>query len=216
MGKRTKRSDVLEQGYAPNVADVWSCGVILFTLLVGNTPWDEPTTRSYEFSEYVNSGGKMGDDLWEKLPAKQKEVCRLRLAVARSPIIPSSTDTRRVPRPRQSKEQQTVLSAPERRCRSVCSSLLPLPIPTHSLLCRSLFSTCKTRTSPSCCLPTVICASAGFAMIFVHFFVISSSTLNLWPAGWPEIMYLFVWYCSFVVHGIIWKCSTRCSYQRKQ
>ena len=42
--------------------------VILFTLLVGNTPWDEPTERSYEFKEYVNSGGKMGDELWEPLP----------------------------------------------------------------------------------------------------------------------------------------------------
>ncbi|KIW05097.1 uncharacterized protein PV09_03654 [Verruconis gallopava] len=67
-GKRGKRYDVLEQGYAPHVADLWSCGVILFTLLVGNTPWDEPTERSYEFKLYLDSGGKMGDELWEQLP----------------------------------------------------------------------------------------------------------------------------------------------------
>jgi serine/threonine-protein kinase Chk1 len=67
-GKRTKRYDVLEQGYMPNTADIWGCGVILFTLLVGNTPWDEPTERSFEFKQYVDSGGKMGDELWQQLP----------------------------------------------------------------------------------------------------------------------------------------------------
>ena len=75
-GKRTKRYDVLEQGYAPHLADIWGCGVILFTLLVGNTPWDEPTERSFEFKQYIDSGGKTGDELWQQLPSDTLSLLR--------------------------------------------------------------------------------------------------------------------------------------------
>ena len=75
-GKRTKRHDVLEQGYAPHVADIWGCGVVLFTLLVGNTPWDEPTERSFEYKQYKDSGGKIGDELWQQLPSDTLSLLR--------------------------------------------------------------------------------------------------------------------------------------------
>jgi serine/threonine-protein kinase Chk1 len=58
-------------GYAPDVSDVWSCGIVLFVLLVGNTPWDEPTMRSYEYKEFVDFNGRANpeDELWSKIPA---------------------------------------------------------------------------------------------------------------------------------------------------
>ncbi|KAI0051546.1 Pkinase-domain-containing protein [Auriscalpium vulgare] len=52
--------------YDAEPVDVWGIGVILFTLLLGNTPWDEPTARSPEFKRYV-SGQIYGDDPWTRL-----------------------------------------------------------------------------------------------------------------------------------------------------
>ncbi|KAH8813217.1 kinase-like domain-containing protein [Xylogone sp. PMI_703] len=57
------------KGYAANLVDIWSCGVVLFVLLVGNTPWDQPTTESWEFEEYSKTNGRSSDDLWQKLPS---------------------------------------------------------------------------------------------------------------------------------------------------
>ncbi|ODH47975.1 CAMK/CAMKL/CHK1 protein kinase [Paracoccidioides brasiliensis] len=55
-------------GYRADLVDIWSCGVVLFVLLVGNTPWDSPTDESYEFVEYVQTNSKPSDVLWERLP----------------------------------------------------------------------------------------------------------------------------------------------------
>ncbi|KAI9706300.1 MAG: Chk1 protein kinase [Bogoriella megaspora] len=66
-----KTRDGAKVGYEANLTDVWSCGIVLFVLLVGNTPWDEPTRQSYEFNEYVETQGRPeGDELWDRIPAE--------------------------------------------------------------------------------------------------------------------------------------------------
>ncbi|KAF4313977.1 hypothetical protein GTA08_BOTSDO00833 [Botryosphaeria dothidea] len=75
-GKKSKAIDVLDKGYEPNIADVWSCGIVLFVLLVGNTPWDEPTRASYEFNEYVQTNGRTTDELWKKVPTEIASLLR--------------------------------------------------------------------------------------------------------------------------------------------
>ncbi|KAI0037125.1 kinase-like domain-containing protein [Vararia minispora EC-137] len=52
--------------YDAEPIDVWGVGVILFTMLAGNTPWDEPTTRSYEYRRYL-SGEYLDDEPWCRL-----------------------------------------------------------------------------------------------------------------------------------------------------
>jgi len=69
-------------GYYADQVDVWSAGVVLFVLLVGNTPWDEPRpATSYEFGEYVRTAGFPADELWAKLPADAADLLRGMLAI---------------------------------------------------------------------------------------------------------------------------------------
>lgn len=65
--------------YEGNTADIWSCGIVLFVLLVGNTPWDEPTRDSFEFNDYVQNG--VTDDLWAKIPSQAGSLLRGMLRV---------------------------------------------------------------------------------------------------------------------------------------
>lgn len=63
-----KQGPATGAGYRPDLVDIWSCGIVLFVLLAGNTPWDSPTESSFEFHEYVASNARTSDELWQKLP----------------------------------------------------------------------------------------------------------------------------------------------------
>jgi serine/threonine-protein kinase Chk1 len=74
--KNPQNPGIKATGYAANLVDIWSCGVVLFVLLVGNTPLDEPTSGSWEFQEYTRTAGRSSDDLWQKLPASVLSLLR--------------------------------------------------------------------------------------------------------------------------------------------
>ncbi|KAL7620739.1 Chk1 protein kinase [Parahypoxylon ruwenzoriense] len=74
-GRVDKKSNEVVK-YSPELVDMWSCGVILFVLLVGNTPWDEPTPQSWEYQEYVKTNGRSSDSLWERIPIDARSLLR--------------------------------------------------------------------------------------------------------------------------------------------
>lgn len=53
--------------YKGEGVDVWSAGVVLFALLVGNTPWDEPTTHAPEYKAYLR-GQLLRYEPWCNIP----------------------------------------------------------------------------------------------------------------------------------------------------
>lgn len=78
----SKQGSSEAKGYKADMADIWSCGVVLFVLLAGNTPWARPVEevdeygRPNEFMEYVHCHGKPQDELWESLPTEVLSLLR--------------------------------------------------------------------------------------------------------------------------------------------
>ena len=90
------------KGYHADRADIWSCGVVLFVLLAGNTPWSKPVEgqdeygRPNEYTEYIRSKGRPEDELWQALPADVLSLLRGMMRVD-SDLRFSLEDVRRHP-----------------------------------------------------------------------------------------------------------------------
>ncbi|KAH9487412.1 Serine/threonine-protein kinase CHK1 [Psilocybe cubensis] len=69
-----------DRPYHAEPIDVWGVGVILFTLLAGNTPWDEPSAKSAEFRRYV-SGEIFSEDPWCRIPYEAMSLIKGMLTV---------------------------------------------------------------------------------------------------------------------------------------
>lgn len=67
--------------YRADLVDIWSCGVILFVLLVGNTPWEEPTENKWEWREYIRTNGRSTDELWDGVPPEALSLLRGMMSV---------------------------------------------------------------------------------------------------------------------------------------
>ncbi|XP_063697247.1 serine/threonine-protein kinase grp [Culicoides brevitarsis] len=72
--------EVLSKPYAAVPADIWSCGIILVTLLSGELPWDQPTTNCIEYLAW-ESNNYQSRSPWTKLNTLAISLLRKILAV---------------------------------------------------------------------------------------------------------------------------------------
>jgi len=79
---RKRRHGEDKVGYHADTADFWSCAIVLFVLLVGNTPWDIPDVdKSEEFYHFCETMGRPQDDLWTRIPSDTISLLRGMLRV---------------------------------------------------------------------------------------------------------------------------------------
>lgn len=81
-GNKKRRHGEDKYGYQADDADIWSCAIVLFVLLAGNTPWDVPDpTQSDEFYEFCKTEGRPHDELWSRIPTDAVSLLRGMLRV---------------------------------------------------------------------------------------------------------------------------------------
>lgn len=72
---------VSSKGYDPEFSDIWSCGIVLFVLLTGETPWEEPTSRDIFYRHFVENDGKILTAPWNKFSPMILSLLRMILKV---------------------------------------------------------------------------------------------------------------------------------------
>ncbi|SCU89059.1 LAFA_0E15962g1_1 [Lachancea sp. 'fantastica'] len=67
---------VYSRGYHADLTDIWSCGILLFVLLVGETPWNIPCEDDHQFKEFWVNSGKLVSGRWAKLDLTELNLLR--------------------------------------------------------------------------------------------------------------------------------------------
>ncbi|EPZ36814.1 Pkinase-domain-containing protein [Rozella allomycis CSF55] len=67
--------EVMKRYYDGEQVDLWSAGIILYVLLVGNTPWEEPTERDKDFAKFIREGPcGLVEGSWQNLSNEVKDL----------------------------------------------------------------------------------------------------------------------------------------------
>ncbi|XP_046804980.1 serine/threonine-protein kinase grp [Lucilia cuprina] len=82
--------EVLLKPYHAQPADIWSCGVILVTMLAGELPWDQPSIQCQEFINWKDNDRWSTQTPWSKLDTLA--ISLLRKVLATNPTYRLSLD----------------------------------------------------------------------------------------------------------------------------
>lgn len=66
---------VYSKSYYADSTDIWSCGVLVFVLLTGETPWDSPSDDS-RFDDFLENSGGIASGSWAKIDISQLNLLR--------------------------------------------------------------------------------------------------------------------------------------------